>query len=513
MNILTNAAQDFDVHAKNLQSRRDMYERNRPINIPAAQFRPAVKNDGDRQVELLEKHVVALKDLLEKQRYDSLIAETERLTAMRDEIKKLLEEYKATGDKDLKNELMDRIAAMKEKIAELTRKLAEMSKDLPEEFMNVEAMQKSAMKELEDVEQKVRDGELDQALAELEDMAKNLEKMLGDMNKDSDKLQEDLYGEQMKQLQEFSKDVKQLEEAQNALKKDNDEMLSKYREELDKLMKEKLDRLADELARKAKQAKKDLEEADIAGRMDLDRNRKQAVNDLDGLSKLLDNKDLGTSMEMARKALDSIEAMDALTDPTGGMRPDGKISKKVKSARKATEEIVEKLSNAMPDPQTVLGKEDGQKIDKMSGEQGKLSMECMGAERKLSEMMKQSPLLGPDMPGAMRGASESMQQAGFEQGARRLSPASDRQQTALHRLGQVQEGLQEAMKQMQKPGQRQGGRGGGREFAQDKVAIPDAGQFKTPEELRKDILDAMKVPGPEKYEDQNKSYYRGLVDQ
>ena len=60
-----------------------------------------------------------------------------------------------------------------------------------------------------------------------------------------------------------------------------------------------------------------------------------------------------------------------------------------------------------------------------------------------------------------------------------------------------------------KPGMQ--GNGGSRQIRKGKVAIPSADQYKTPAELREDILEAMKKPAPESYKEQNSQYYKELV--
>jgi hypothetical protein len=53
-----------------------------------------------------------------------------------------------------------------------------------------------------------------------------------------------------------------------------------------------------------------------------------------------------------------------------------------------------------------------------------------------------------------------------------------------------------------------GGRGRG--VRQEKVEIPDEDPNAAPQQLRKDVMDAMKQGAPDRYREQNKRYYEEL---
>ncbi len=508
--LLNNAAESFDELLREFRRRLQNLEAYK-ARLSNYNGEMHMTEHHQRQlVETLEKHIIALKDLIDKQRYDALVAETERLSEMREELHRLLKEYAATGDKSLEKELLQRIAQMKSKIAELMQKLAEMNKLKPEEFTNLKARQEQQLNDLGQVEDMIRQGNLDEALAELEQMQTKLEEMLSDMQETSDELQEDLFGEQARELEDFTRQVAQLENKQKELKNDTDRQTEEYRKKLERLMKNEYERLSKELAQKARTARKELDNLDV-GEFRLLRERKSnALNKLEELAQLLENRDFGTSLDSAREAERRIAELDVFTDPGHRGTPGEDVrGKKVRKAAGAVEEIVEKLEDMMPTPDKLMGEKGQECMERVGGEQNRLAQEAMGTRRSLEELMQKMPMMDPEAEGQMRQAQQAMRQAGQELNDFKLSPAGGRQQEALHQLGKLKESLQETMKQMrsgQRPGK--GRTHSGRRISPEKVAIPEGKQ--TSEDLL-EIQKAQLEKAPKQYEGQIRSWYREMI--
>jgi hypothetical protein len=88
-----------------------------------------------------------------------------------------------------------------------------------------------------------------------------------------------------------------------------------------------------------------------------------------------------------------------------------------------------------------------------------------------------------------------------------------------------QQGALEALRGLQRQMEQQGGgkgKGGlpmplsmgsgrGRGIKKERVEIPDEDPNAAPQQLRKDVMDAMKQGAPDRYREQNKRYYEELV--
>ena len=84
--------------------------------------RGAAAGEGQRRaVDELERDVIALDDLLGKQRLEELLAVADEMAATRDRLKQLMAEYKKTRSAETKKEIERELRELERKLAELAR--------------------------------------------------------------------------------------------------------------------------------------------------------------------------------------------------------------------------------------------------------------------------------------------------------------------------------------------------------------------------------------------------------
>jgi hypothetical protein len=187
-------------------------------------------------------------------------------------------------------------------------------------------------------------------------------------------------------------------------------------------------------------------------------------------------------------------------------------------ARKVQEEI-EKL---FPDPRSVLGDRDQQKLGDLEGQQGALEKKANALRKKLEELAQRAPVFPPQARDMLSSSEGHMLQAQSELGRKDPQRGHGEQRQALDDLSRFKKGLDQMAKNS--PG---GGGGGGFPFpfgeeqgqregdgmdpSREKVEIPGAEAYKVPEEFRKDLLEAMKQGAPEPYKGDLQRYYEELV--
>lgn len=479
-----------------------------------------------KTVALLEKYITELYDLLQKQKYDALVAESESLADLRDKIRGMLEEYKNTGDKALKKQIADMLKKFREKLNEMMAKMSDITKELPENFVNMEAMNSDQMNDnIENIEQMLEEGNLEQALEQLENMSQQLNEMLDEMKKGSENLGESMYSEDMKKLMNFMKDLDQTLEKEKQLNNMTEEQYKEFQKKMQQQMKENMDKLLKEVEKEIDKAKDELEKVEPKSNPYLQRYHDNAMSRFDDIQKAIKAKDIQGSLEIGQqidKHISPLQAMLSMRDVT---RKESERLKKLEHTRKSREmlnQAMKKLEELMPDPQKLLSKEQQQMLQRMAQQQQRLSEEGQKLRRDMEEMGNDMPFMPGEAGQQMMQALEGMQNS--RQQLQKMQPgkAKGHQQQAIHNLDQLKQGMQNAMQQMQngmkyggmRP-QMQGGqgkkRGNGRKFSQEKVAIPKAGEYKAPSELREDILEAMKKKAPKSYEPQTKEYYKELV--
>lgn len=479
-----------------------------------------------QSIARFEKYIVELYELLKKQKYDALVAESESLADMRDKLRSMLEEYKQTGDKVLKKKISDMLKKFREKLNEMMAKMSDISKELPENFVNMEAMNSDKMnKDLESIEQMLENGDLESALEQLENMSQQLNEMLDEMKKGSENLGESMYSEDMKKLMDFMKDLDQTLEKEKQLHKMTEEQYKKYQEKMQEMMKQNLDKMLEEVDKDIADAKEELEKVKSNGNSYLEKYKDNSLTRLEDLKKALQAKDVQGSLEIGKQARIQISPMMSMLKMRDVGRRERERLENLDHTNKSMAKLsdaMKKLEEMMPNPQKMLSPEQQQMLQKMSQQQQRLAQEGQKLRRDIEEMGGNMPFMPGESGQQISQALEGMQKS--RQQLQRMQPgkAEGHQQQAIYNLDQIKQGMQNAMQQMQNgmkyggmrpqmPGGKGKKKGQGRKFSQEKVAIPKAGEYKAPSELREDILEAMKKKAPKSYQPQTKEYYKELV--
>ncbi|MBI3178051.1 MAG: hypothetical protein HYZ27_00220, partial [Deltaproteobacteria bacterium] len=153
----------------------------RPEPPAAAAERLKRRQAGD--VTQLEKDIIYLDDLLALQRIDELKETAKDLLAAQRDLQDLLQQYRNSQDPELRAQIEQQIRELRRRMMEMLARMSQIKKSLPGEYRNLEA---AAMLELGDqldrLEEMLRQGDLEGAAAELEQLANMLERMTNALN-------------------------------------------------------------------------------------------------------------------------------------------------------------------------------------------------------------------------------------------------------------------------------------------------------------------------------------------
>ena len=481
-----------------------------------------------RLVERREQDIVSLFDLINKQRYDRMVSMGEEIKRRQEELASLFEQYKNTGDKALKERLSAQIEALKERIGELSQELSKLLDTLPEGFVNRDALeQQSSLNPLEQMAQKLKDDDLEGAMKELENLARNLEQMLSNLKEGSGAMGERMYNENFTKMANMLGDLEQLEQRQGMLSKRADdlaqEVARKKREAMEKAMKEHLDELRQEIA-----AFKGITDRFKPGDDPLSmRYTEQRIAGIrrsaEDMRALLKERDLATIREVAQKAIGENESLSREFAFEAGRNPANlrRNQETSRQAGKSLERIMDLLDQTMPGDESFLSPQQLKELERMSGTQRELERDLSQTGSALDEMMQQMAGMPNEAGQMMQQAMQEMNGASHHMGQGNATGGSQQARNAHQSLKSLNQGLRQAMQAMKSgmgyggmrpmgPGGRQrGGQGGG--VATDKVNLPSTDSYQVPSELRDDLLKTMKEASPEQYKQQNKSYYEGLI--
>jgi hypothetical protein len=482
---------------------------------PAPHAKPAraLEAGNGRHVAELERDVIALDDLLGRQRMEELLRVGDEMSQARDRLKSLLEQYKRTRSEATKKEIERELRELERKLAELRQKASKLASAVPDQFLNREAMGKGDMQgQLDKLRDMLAHGDVDRALAELERLSSTLDKMIASMEGDLRGYRRERFTAEEKALAELESKLADLEHDERQIQGQTEEVRQRTRAEAQRRMRDKVEPFIKRAREQVAQVKKQLDAVEPPAlspfaQEELGRIR-QRVADLD---KALAEGDLDEARGMARLADQGMLGMAADLGEQEerrwrGVRPGARRAREhLEQGEAGTRELLSELDKVLPRPDELMSPEDAKRL-------GQLAEQQRAARRRASELERMGapspsesgkPALPRNLGEALRDAGQHMDRAEGRLRGRDARDASGEEGQALDKLAKLREQLQEERRPRE---QMSGGR-----IDREPVKIPGADEYHAPREFRQDLLEAMKKGAPADYKDQVKRYYEELV--
>lgn len=483
-------------------------------------------------VERLEKDVLYLEDLLAREKLAEARQIAEDLKRAQEDLKALIDQFKKSGDPEVRKALLEEIARMKQQMSELMGKLAQLQRDLPDEFLNDEAFKgDELMKGAQDIDQLIEEGKLDEAAAALERMLEQTQKMMEGLDESGEQFGGDEYRELREKMQRFSDELQALERGQRQVLDGSQALMERATKAAEERLKGKLERALAEVKKKVERAREQLrsvEQDALFSHENEDRAFAEArTEDLDRALDTGDLEDAAATAEEAEMAARSAER--SVTDRTRGRfgaRDKATLDAKaaLERARGELEAARKELRELTPDPQAMMSAADRQRLQRDADTQAQLEEGAERLGRLMDEIGKEAPVFGPEHKQRVDQARQEMQRAGAQMKRGDVRGARSSQRAAMRQLAKLADDLQQMGQ-----GQGQGGMpmplpGGGSPGAEDhgadgargsasteKVEIPDGNDFKVPDAQRKDIIEAMREGAPSDWMQEVRRYYEKLI--
>lgn len=487
----------------------------------------------------LEKDVLYLEALFDKERAQELVAMAKDLQARRRELASLIERYRESPDEEGRQRILAEIARMKQRMNEMARRMAELAKGIQDEHMNAEALAEAqrgqdALGGLDAVEEALRKGDVEAALKALDAMGSRMQQMMAGLERTAGR-PDARTRELMKEMREFQQRLAEVQGRQERLSAETGKLREAYRKKIAGTL-EKMKEQAGRMKREARQARQELEAArdELSPRAEEEWNRSHDA--LQDLEKGLESGDFEAALESVKRAMPSLQRLSV------GLEDDAQVAERwpqppgqkgpmvlrdaarhVQQAVPPSRRVRDELEKLFPDPKGVLSGGERKRMEEMANAQGELEREAGQLRQKLDQLAQQAPVFPPQSQATLGEAQGAMGQATGDLREGNPQRGHGRQKQALDALDRFQKGLEEMAK-------RGGGKGGGEGFpfpmalggaegsegedgdlSHEKVEIPGADAYKVPEEFRKDILEAMKQRAPEPYKPELQRYYEELV--
>jgi len=480
-------------------------------------------------VQKLEQHILYMEDLIGRQRLFEAEEAARELASTQERLRELLKKFKEAGDEETRKQILEEMNALRQQLKELSQKLAQLQRDIPQEYVNMDALQDKDLQDpMNDIDKMLAEGDIEGAAKALEDMAKTTEQLLKEMQKSQDEYGGEDFAELREKLETFKQEMDDITQQQEGLLQESRSRLERARERARKELGEDPEQFAQRLQKEAEELVKNIKDMNPNGLLEMEsEQRQEAEARAEDTARALKARDFEEAQKSVQQLQSTLEYMrTSVADRTEGRFATGnketrKAKDKLDQATPRARKLAEQLNKLMPDPSEHMTPEEKQAMQESARRQGRLGERARQLGAQMEEIGKDAPIFNQEHKDGVEGARREMQNAQGDLQGQDLPGATGRQREALGRMQQLQKSLAEMGKGgsggggMPLPfgdGQGSGGRdGSGRGQKQQRVEIPDADQFKVPQQFRKDILDAMKENAPNRYQGEVKQYYEELV--
>ena len=260
--------------------------------------------------DALEKGLIRLDNLLALQKMDAVQATAEEIRAMKARLQELLEQYRDSRDPELKKAILREIQRLRQRMSELLARMQAQLEQLPREHVNMEAIEQARMESdaakmgesLQQIEDLLEKGDIDGALAALDEMTASLDAMTEGMDQSFEQAKPEGMREMDKALSELMDKANDLE----ARQRDVEQRTGELQEKLDEQNRERTEQMLKEqtrdLAEMVEAQRRALEE--MAGRA-LSPHDRDAIADaterVEELDQMIEHMEIEQALERASR--------------------------------------------------------------------------------------------------------------------------------------------------------------------------------------------------------------------
>ena len=466
-----------------------------------------------------EKGILRFEDLLLAQKIADLEQTTAQIGEARERLKALLTEYKGSSDASKKAAIKREIARMRQRMAELMRRMGEQTEGLAAEHVNREALERARREakpdrlsgDFDDIERLLDEDDVDGALAALERMGSELERVANSMKEGLERAEPQAisaFDKKMGELLDRANDLEELERglAERTAQARRDDS-ARRRAESSNTIGPVARRLGADLARARARVDR------IGGPLsdEIERDRSASSSMIEGAERALGAEDLEAAHERARAALRQM----------GEMRFSLGVAERYRfsSGPGALKGAMARLNPAIDEVGDVVS-ELGALLDEARDEAPRAGAAARGLAERQGEAAERARSLKDEL----ESASRSMPGMGDELGpsAERAERAMRQAQSALER-GEMQgavdaqreaaEALRDLNRSMQQAAGRERGRSerNGRERDREEVVIPEGGAERGADRMREALDEGMKEERLDRYSSDIEDYFKSLV--
>lgn len=459
---------------------------------------------GQQHVAELESAVLALDDLIGRQRLEDMAALGRELTDAHRRLQDLLNRYNSTGDENLRRQIEREIRELRARIEELGRKISEIRarNEVSAEWMNMpdtrKALEKAAR--LDSLLEKGDAKSLAQALSELGEALQSLQSSL---DQNASDFGQERFPQESRALADLMKKIGDLEGDQRSLAQDSQTLAKESDAETEKRLQSQMSEFQARAREKLEALQRKLagavpHEAGSHAASEVEKAREGTRQ----VRRLLPEKEWAE----ARKEVDRMAAglrrlQTSSAERASQTKPRSSsldsFAEQMQEASGLAQSLAGDLARLFPSGEEALSPEQRQRARGMAERQDSVAQRTDELGQEMGKRQGQVP--GADMAGTeLQGIAGQMKQAGRDLRQSAAKEGAGRAEDAAERLAKLRDSL----------GQGSSGRS---QAQREPVRIPGADEYRAPREWRQELLDAMREKAPERFRDEVRRYYEELV--
>lgn len=464
-----------------------------------------------------ERAVLLLDDLLAAHRRDLVARTIEELAASRERLRELLTRLRETDDPDLREQILDEIARLENRMRELMQRMRDQIEQAPAEHLNMDAFEPSEMAEnlaqmsstLDSLRDLVEAGDIDAALAALDDLEQGMDPIAQEMGSPGDPGE---LSELQRAMGELLEEAANLAELERAIETETAELLDDAR-------RAGTDGLQEQVDEAARRGRGDLDELrqqlDALDRRLLSPDAQQRLEEVDAglerLEQVLRDGDVAGAREVAeRQRRGMMEATWSMQpDPQAPARDQHRARREARQAEQALRsgtEAMRRIGEEMRDLQEAAQPRfDAQASERLE----RLADDQAIAHERLQQLQRRVESMDQDLPGVQQALQPSFDQAGRAMRSAEGQLRRGEGEAALGSEREARQQLDALREQMQQMSSRRPS-GQGRQVSRERVEVPEEGETDR-RGFRREVQEAMREDRVESYEQDLQRYYERLV--
>lgn len=477
-----------------------------------------------RSEEELERGILSLEELLVKQKMDLVRTTAESIEELRERLRELIEQYRDSEDPELRAAIQREIERLRQRMNELMARMQMQLQEMPREHVNLEALQDMELEnsasqmqdQLRSIEELLDQGDIDGALAALEQMEMGLDELTREMGDGFDSMEPDGISELDQAVAEMMDEVNQLEDLERSIEEETRALQEELRQARQEELEQMLEPLIQELLRDIGAQERGLGQMVDRSMSSRDQTEvERARRRTETLREMVEQRDLEQALERARQSQNSMRALRSTLSLSERYARSDEEGRNVRRSRQESEglvqradQITEKIEEFMNQAQESMQSGAGEQFEELMQGQQAARERAQSLRERLEQEGQRFPALEQQLGPSMQATEEAMSGAEEALRERRIQDALDQERRAIESLGELRQSMQQALEQQRRQDREQQGR----QQNQDRVEIPVDESGDNRERLRREMMEGMREGRPGQYESQIERYFRSLVE-